>query len=296
MADNYNDVDFCEMMDKELKGLLSMTDEDKINEAAQYILDHTDKTPEIAVILGSGLGDYAERIKGADYINYRSIPFFPVSSVAGHKGRFVVGSDVLCMQGRIHYYEGNFADELAFPVRVLKRLGIETLIVTNAAGGVNRDFKSGDLMLITDHINLMGANPLIGRNLDTFGPRFPDMTEAYNKRLIEMAKLEAANLGIAMQQGVYAAFSGPNYETPAEIRMAAILGADAVGMSSVPEVIAARHCGIDVLGISLISNMAAGISENPLNHKEVMEAGIASCEKFCSLIDAIIKELLAEGY
>ncbi|MGI6021065.1 MAG: purine-nucleoside phosphorylase [Lachnospiraceae bacterium] len=269
---------------------MQFTDE-HYDKAVKYILEHTSHRPKKAIILGSGLGEYAENLKDADIINYEDIPNFPRSTVEGHKGRFVINDDIICMQGRVHYYEGYSMEEVTFPTRVLSLLGVRTLIVTNAAGGINKNFDIGDLMLITDHINFMGMNPLRGANKDRFGVRFPDMSEAYSLRLRETAAKKARELGIVLREGVYIAMSGPSYETPAEIRMAGIMGADAVGMSTVPEVIVAKHCGMEVLGITCVSNLAAGISEKPLSMEDVLEASIMVKDKFLRLIDGILEEL-----
>lgn len=267
----------------------------KISEAANYILDKTDIRPEIALILGSGLGSLADEIENAVYFAYSDIPHFPVSTVQGHAGRLVIGTlegkKVIAMQGRFHYYEGYKMEDVTFPVRVMKLIGVEKLIVTNAAGAVNTSFNPGDLMLITDHLNLTGDNPLIGGNLEKFGPRFPDMSSAYNKELIDKVRKVAKTIDINLQEGVYAAMSGPTYETPAEVKMVRILGGDAVGMSTVPEVIIAVHSGIKVVGISCMTNMAAGILEQPLDHGEVMETSAKVREKFTRLMKNVIKEI-----
>ena len=252
-------------------------------------------SPKIALILGSGLGALADEIQDAVKIRYHEIPAFKQSSITGHVGQLVIGElqgkEVLIMQGRIHYYEGYTIQEVVFPIKVLKKLGIEKLIITNAAGGVNETFDVGSLMFITDHLNLMGDNPLIGKNNDELGVRFPDMSEVYNKNLIDYAKNCAKKLGIKTVEGVYAANSGPSYETPAEVRMLRKLGADAVGMSTVPEAIVVNYCGMKILGISCITNFAAGIKDVKLSHEEVMEAGVAVRENFCSLIKEILKGL-----
>lgn len=267
----------------------------KIREAANYILDKTEIRPEIALILGSGLGALADEIENAEYFAYSDIPHFPVSTVQGHAGRLVIGTlegkKVVAMQGRFHYYEGYKMEEVTFPIRVMKLLGVEKLIVTNAAGAVNTGFNPGDLMLISDHLNLTGDNPLIGGNLEKFGPRFPDMSNAYNKALRDRVKKIAKSIGVELQEGVYAAMSGPTYETPAEVRMVRILGGDAVGMSTVPEVIIAVHSGIQVVGISCMTNMAAGILEQPLDHSEVMETSAKVREKFTTLMKNVIKQI-----
>ncbi len=230
---------------------------------------------QIGVILGSGLGDYAEALEDAKVLSYSEIPGFPVSTVPGHAGQFCVGTlhgkRVAMMRGRFHYYEGYSLWDVTLPVRVMQRLGVKTLIITNAAGGVNTGFDPGDLMVISDCFGMTGANPLFGPNLDEFGPRFPDMSKAFDGELRALAHRCAKARGTTLREGVYVQCSGPCYETPAEIRMLRVLGADAVGMSTVPEVIVARHGGLRVLGISCITNMAAGILDQPLNHEEVME-------------------------
>lgn len=250
--------------------------------------------PEIGIILGSGLGDFANNFSCIS-IPYTDIPGFETSTVAGHAGKLLFceinGKKIVLMQGRFHFYEGHSMEKVVFPVRVMKKLGIKTLIVTNAAGGVNVDFKAGDLMLIEDHINMLGTNPLIGKNDESFGVRFPDMSEVYKKNLRKIALTCAKDLGIELKKGIYLATTGPSYETPAEIRMFRGLGADAVGMSTVPETIVANHAGIDVLGISCISNPGAGISENPLTHQEVIDATNMAGEKFKKLLLNIIQNI-----
>jgi len=267
---------------------------DKINLAAAAI-ERAVGTAEIAIVLGSGLGDYAEELEDAKFIEYKDIPHFPVSTVEGHKGRWHTGTlhgkRVCMMQGRFHAYEGYDMQDVTMPVRVMQRLGVKTLIVTNAAGGVNLDFHAGDLMLIDDTINLAGRNPLIGLNLDEFGPRFPDMTYSLDRDLKQLTADTAKKLGIPLQRGIYCWLSGPTYETPAEIRMVRTLGADAVGMSTVPEIIVARHGGMRVLGISCITNMAAGVLDAPLNHAEVMEMGNKVKDTFQKLLDHVIQEM-----
>lgn len=263
-----------------------------MNEALDYIRSKTDFKPTVGIILGSGLGKFAQEIVKPVTIPYRDIPHFPVSTVEGHKGCLVMGKvcgkNVVCMQGRFHYYEGYSMKQVVFPVYIMKQLGVRTLIVTNAAGAINKSFSPGDLMLISDHINLMGTNPLIGRNDDKLGPRFPSMTEGYSLKLRDIAKTAAANSQINLQEGVYAALTGPSYETPAEIRFLRIIGADAVGMSTVPEVIAANHCGMEVLGISCITNMASGVTEKPLDHDEVIETSRKASERFITLVKSVI--------
>lgn len=276
-----------------------MTELQRVREAAAYIANKTALRPQVGLILGSGLGGLAEEIEDATILPYGDIPHFPQSTVPGHKGRLVIGrlagAPVVAMQGRFHYYEGYSMEQVVRPVRVMAQLGVKTLIVTNAAGGVNESFSPGDLMLIVDHINLFGTNPLIGPNEEAFGPRFPDMTEAYDKRLRALALQAAEELGIRLQQGVYMGLSGPTYETPAEIRAFRVLGADAVGMSTVPEVIAARHLGLRVLGISCVTNMAAGILPEPLSHEDVVRVSAEVGPKFSALIKAILAKLQQES-
>lgn len=260
----------------------------------EFIQKITNIKPEIGIILGSGLGNMANEIEGVK-IPYSDIPNFCTSTIEGHAGQLVIGylegKKVVAMQGRFHYYEGYAMKDVVLPIRVMKKLGIEKIIVTNAAGGVNKDFKPGDLMLINDHINFMGANPLVGKNTGEFGVRFPDMSEAYKKYLIEIAKNKAKDLEINIKEGVYVACSGPSYETPAEIRMFRSWGADAVGMSTAPEVVVANHAGIDVLGISCITNMAAGILNQPLLHDEVISTSRRIKKDFTALIKGIVKEI-----
>lgn len=251
--------------------------------------------PKTGIILGSGLGETAEEIKGIA-IPYSEIPGFKSSEVRGHEGKLIIGElcsePVIAMQGRLHYYEGNTLEEIIYPVRIMKLLGIKKLIVTNAAGGINKNFSPGDLMIITDHINMLGTNPLVGRNNDEFGTRFVDMTYAYDKELINIAETTAKELNIKTQKGVYAAMTGPTYETPAEVRMLRIIGADAVGMSTVPEVIAANHAGIKVLGISCITNFAAGIKDKPLSHEEVIETADRVKKDFKALVKGIVERII----
>lgn len=250
---------------------------------------------DIGIILGSGLGDYAGAMEGAVSVPYTDIPGFPRATVPGHAGLLVSGllhgRRAIMMRGRFHGYEGHSMEDVALPVRVMAQLGVGTLIVTNAAGGVNTSFRPGDLMLITDFINLSGSNPLRGPNLDAFGPRFPDMSAAFDPALRALALEQAGAHGIRLVQGVYCMMNGPCYETPAEIRMARALGADAVGMSTVPEVIAARHSGLRVIGVSCITNMAAGVLDRPISHEEVMETGERVKGTFKALLDCIIERL-----
>lgn len=265
---------------------------DKINAAAAYIRARIAECPQIGLVLGSGLGDYADTLENAVRIPYAEIPDFPVPTVQGHSGAMVFGKkngqSVVVLQGRIHYYEGLPQKEITLPIRVLAALGVKTLVLTNACGGVNLSFKPGDLMLISDHINFSGSNPLIGANLDAFGPRFPDMSDLYTASLRKAIKEVAVNNGISLQEGVYAMYSGPNYETPAEIRMFRTMGADTVGMSTVPEALVAGHCGMQVVGISCITNMAAGVLPVKLSHAEVVETAARVHDVFQKLIDIIL--------
>lgn len=250
---------------------------------------------DIAIVLGSGLGGYEEKLENAKSLRYEDIPGFPVSTVKGHSGKLVAGTlfgkKVLMMCGRFHAYEGYDLSLVTLPVRVFKLLGVSRLILTNAAGGVNKAFHPGAIMLINDYINFSGKNPLTGSNIEEFGPRFPDMSTAFSKSLREKAKETAKQENIKLEEGVYCWFNGPTYETPAEVKMASLLGADAVGMSTVPEVIVARHCGMEVLGISTITNLAAGIGEGEINHEEVMEVGRRVKNDFIRLMDGIVKAL-----
>ncbi|WP_245835730.1 purine-nucleoside phosphorylase [Virgibacillus ndiopensis] len=267
----------------------------QIQEACSSIKEKLTTTPSIGLILGSGLGILADKIENPVTILYKDIPHFPESTVSGHKGQLVIGTlegkQVIAMQGRFHFYEGYSMKQVTFPVRVMKELGIESIIVTNAAGGINKDFNPGDLMLITDHINNMGTNPLIGPNDEDLGVRFPDMSQVYDTSYIKHAENCAHNLGITVQKGVYVGNTGPTYETPAEIRMLRTLGGDAVGMSTVPEVIVSGHAGLKVLGISCISNMAAGILDQPLTHDEVIETTEKVREDFLRFVKEIIRTL-----
>jgi purine-nucleoside phosphorylase len=266
--------------------------------AAKTILSKTKLRPTIALVLGSGLGAFADELADATRIPYEKIPGFPRSTAIGHAGRLVIGKVghvvVAAMQGRVHLYEGYSAREVTFPMRVFGRMGIRAAILTNAAGGINLDYHEGALVSISDHINLQGANPLIGPNDERFGLRFPDMTQAYWKPYREMALVEAKRLGIELQEGVYAALAGPSYETLAEIRYLRAIGADLVGMSTVPEVIAARHMGIRVLGISCVTNMAAGVLDRPLVHTEVLETGERVKSQFIGLLRAVIPRIASD--
>jgi purine-nucleoside phosphorylase len=266
--------------------------------AAEFLLSQTPLRPQIGLILGSGLGSFAEELSEGVHVPYSVIPFFPRSTAIGHAGQMVIGYvgkvPVAAMQGRVHLYEGYSAQQVAFPVRVLGRMGVSTLVITNAAGGINPEYKQGALVLINDHINLQGHNPLVGSNDDRFGLRFPDMTQAYSKALREIARRAAQKLGKNLAEGVYAALLGPSYETPAEIRYLRSIGADLVGMSTVPEVIAASHMGIKVLAISCVTNMAAGILDKPLSYVEVFETTERVRADFVALLRAVIAEIAAD--
>ena len=268
-----------------------MKDEmNRIDMICAEILEKSNSTkPLVGLVLGSGLGQYAEAIENPVAFPYVSLPDFPVSTIAGHAGRLVIGQlcgkTVIAMQGRIHMYEGYRKEDVILPVRVMARLGIKTLILTNAAGGVTLDFEPGTLMLIRDHINFSGVNPLSGPNMEQFGPRFPDMSEVYSKCLRERLLIRCREKQLAVKEGIYMMFHGPSFETPAEIRMARALGADAVGMSTVLEAIAARHAGLAVLGISCITNFAAGVSNHVLSHEKVMETTSQSSRRFSQLLD-----------
>jgi len=267
----------------------------QINEARDFLMSKTDYRPTIGMILGSGLGTLADEIESPFTIPYSEIPHFAKSGAVGHANELVIGQlqgkTVVAMKGRFHYYEGFTLDEVTFPVRVMKALGVENLLITNACGAINTTFKPGDLMLITDHINLVGTNPLIGPNNDALGTRFPDVSQVYNRELRAIAAQVAKDQNIGLQEGVYAWWSGPAYETPAEIRMIRTLGADAVGMSTVPEAIVAVHGSMKVLGISCLTNMACGILDQPLNHAEVIEVAALVREKFIKLVKETIARM-----
>src|SRR6476661_4083574 len=258
--------------------------------AANFIFSKTTLRPKIALVLGSGLGAFADEFGSATKIPYAEIPHFPKSTAIGHAGKLVIGVvgeiPVAGMQGRVHLYEGYSARDVAFPIRVFALMGVKAVILTNAAGGIKREFTQGTLVVIKDHINLQGANPLSGPNDERFGPRFPDMSSAYDRRFREMAVGEGNRIGIGMYEGVYAALHGPSYETPAEIRYLRAIGADLVGMSTVPEVIAARHSGMRVLGMSCVTNAAAGILDQPLDHKDVLETAERVKGQFIGLLKA----------
>ena len=269
-----------------------MTILQRINEAYDYIRAQTAAAPEVGLILGSGLGEFCDRLENQQVIPFSAIPHFPISTVAGHDGAFVfgvyAGRSLVALRGRIHYYEGYTQQEVTMPVRVMAKLGVKTLVLTNAAGGVNLGYSAGCLMLISDHINYSGMNPLIGPNLEDFGSRFPDMSDVYTKALREKLKPLAAQAGIDLKEGVYAMFSGPSYETPAEVRFCRTMGGDAVGISTVPEAIVARHSGMQVVGVSCITNMAAGILSQPLDHTEVVETAARVKGDFTRLLELII--------
>ena|ERR1043166_235117 len=268
---------------------------DRAQRAAEQIRARTKTTPAIAVVLGSGLGAFADELVDATPVAYKEIHGFAQATVEGHAGRLVIGKagevPIAAMQGRFHFYEGYSLDDVTFPVRVLKLLGVQTLILTNAAGSLNTELTPGSLMIISDHINLMGANPLIGPNADRFGPRFPDLTSTYDPDLQNLVIEEAKAMNIDMRRGVYAALTGPSYETPAEIHMVRTLGADAVGMSTVPEAIVARHMEMRIIGISCITNLAAGVSNRPIDHSQVMEIGSRVRAQFTELLRRVISKL-----
>jgi len=267
----------------------------RVEAAARFLLKQTKLRPKIALVLGSGLGAFADDFTGATRIPYAKIPNFPRSTAIGHAGQLVIGKvdgiEVAAMQGRVHLYEGYSVKDVALPIRVFARMGVKAVILTNAAGGIKKDFTQGRLVVLSDHINLQGVNPLSGPNDENFGARFPDMSVAYDKRFRELALAEGRLLGIELGEGVYAALAGPSYETPAEIRYLKTIGADLVGMSTVPEVIAARHSGMRVLGISCVTNAAAGILAQPLDHNEVLQTGERVKGQFIALLRAVIPDI-----
>jgi len=269
---------------------------ERIMDAVGFIKKHCPSAPRVGVVLGSGLGEFADSISEPTAIAYADIPHFKRAGVAGHAGRLVLGkigpTTVAVMQGRIHYYEGHDIGDVVFPVRVLAKLGIQSLLLTNASGGINRDFRPGDLMVIRDHINLTGVNPLRGKNEERLGPRFPDMSALYDPAFQEIIASALEDIGLPARRGIYVGLSGPSYETPAEIRMLAALGADAVGMSTVPEAICARHMGLRVAGISCITNLAAGLSAQPLSHREVTETGERVKNNFIRLLNRVVPQLV----
>jgi purine-nucleoside phosphorylase len=268
---------------------------ESVKEAADTIRSRVREVPPIGIVLGSGLGDFANALGGTVSVPYDQLPHWPASRVVGHEGKLVVGTargrTIAALAGRCHFYEGHDLRTVTFAVRTLGLLGVKTLILTNAAGGVNTGFSQGALMVIDDHLNLMGNNPLVGANDDRFGPRFPDMTEVYSSRLRGIADRAGAAIGLLLPHGVYAGLMGPSYETPAEIRYLRTIGADAVGMSTVPEAIVARHMGMDVLGISCITNMAAGVLPQPLDHAEVMKTARRIRGQFIALLEGILEHL-----
>ena len=263
--------------------------------AAQFIASRCPLRPRIALVLGSGLGGFADELANAAHIPYADIPEFPLSTAIGHAGTLVIGEaakvPVAAMQGRVHLYEGYTPQQVAFPMLVFARMGVKAVVLTNAAGGINVSYSQGELVAIRDHINLQGHNPLIGPNDDRCGPRFPDMTDAYDPVLRAIAAEEASRAGIELHEGIYAAMLGPSYETPAEIRYLRTIGADLVGMSTVPEVIAARHIGMAVLAISCVTNMAAGMTGEKINHEEVLETGASVRAEFLALLRAVMPRI-----
>ncbi len=270
---------------------------EKLMRCCEDVRKRTGFVPRVAIVLGSGLGDYAENVQVEYELPYSEIEGFPVSTVPGHAGRFIFGYigeiPVACMKGRVHYYEGYPVSDVVLPIRLLKLMGAEILFLTNAAGGVNTSFHAGDLMLIKDHISAFAPNPLIGPNIDELGPRFPDMSEVYDRGLQKLIAGKAKENHIYLQEGVYAQMTGPSYESPAEIRMLRAMGCDAVGMSTVVEAIAANHMGMKICGVSCISNLAAGMSENPLSHKEVQEAADMAAPNFKRLVTEAVKGMAA---
>ncbi|HYN84497.1 MAG TPA: purine-nucleoside phosphorylase [Pyrinomonadaceae bacterium] len=263
--------------------------------AARTVRARAAEDPRVALVLGSGLGAFADELEGADAVPYEEVPGFARSTVEGHAGRLVLGRTggvpVVAMQGRFHSYEGYTLEEVTFPVRVFALMGVRSLVLTNAAGGLNNSYTQGSLIVISDHLNLLGDNPLRGPNDERLGARFPDMSEVYDREFQDVAVHEAHGMGVELRRGVYAALAGPSYETPAEIRMLRLLGADAVGMSTVPEAIVARHMGLRVLGLSCITNMAAGMEESPIDHAEVMETGARVRDTFAELLRRVIPKL-----
>ncbi|MBU5255396.1 purine-nucleoside phosphorylase [Tissierella praeacuta] len=264
----------------------------KVNESVKYIESIIELKPKIGIILGTGLGEFVDRLENQVIIPYEDIPNFPVSTAPGHKGRLVIaesmGKTVFCMQGRFHFYEGYSMEEVTYPIRVMQKFGIEKIIITNASGGLDPNFSPGDLMVIDNHINFMGYNPLIGKNQDDFGPRFVDMSKPYAPELIQIAHKAANNIGIDLRQGVYVGYTGPSFETAAEIKLFHSFGGSAVGMSTVPEVIVANHGGLKVLAISCITNLGTGILDIPLSVEEVFETATKAGEKFRNLLENIL--------
>ena len=267
--------------------------DERVRETAVFLYSKGVIRPETGIILGTGLNDYADRIKDPLVFSYNDVPYMEAGTVSDHRGQIVYGEyrgkKVIIMAGRFHYYENHDMDRTAYPARVMVALGVKRFIITNAAGCINTDWNAGDLMLISDHINLSGNNPLIGKNLDEYGPRFPDMTYTYNRELREKLAEKAAARGIKLREGVYAMFTGPSFETPAEIRFARTIGADAAGMSTVPEAIIANHAGLEIIGISFLSNMAAGVLDKPLTAEEVTEAALRIKDTFAEVADLAIE-------
>ncbi len=267
----------------------------KASEAAAVLLETVADVPGVAVVLGSGLGGFVERLEGRVVVPYASLPHVAVTTVAGHSGNVIIGAvgstRLIALQGRFHHYEGHDLEAATFPIRVLQRLGVTTLILTAATGGIRADLRPGDLVAVSDHINMLGANPLRGRNDDRLGPRFPDLTAVYSPRLRELAAEEAARLGIPLASGVYACMTGPSYETPAEVRMLRTLGADVVGMSTVPEAIVAKHAGMEVLAFALVTNAAAGVTGAPISHGEVLAAGREAQGRLADLIGGVLGKM-----
>lgn len=267
----------------------------KLNEACDYIKKQYDKTPLLGVVLGSGLGVFAQRLQNQKVINYEEIPHFHPTGVEGHEGKLIFGeingASIVAFQGRYHFYEGHSLDDVVLPVRILALLGARYLILTNASGGINRSYRPGELVCIKDHINMTGQNPLIGKNIEELGERFPDMTRTYTPELQELISSCAKSMGIEIKQGIYAGVLGPSYETPAEIEMLRTLGADLVGMSTVPEAIAANHAGLKIAGISCVTNMAAGIGGEKLTHEDVKLVAKKATEKFSDLLCSVIGEV-----
>jgi len=272
---------------------------EKFVEASEYIKARIENIPDTVIVLGSGLNSIVSDMDIKVSMDYKDIPHFSTSTVEGHKGELIYGelnyAPVLIMNGRIHYYEGYDVDQITFPIRVFKTLGVKNIILTNAAGGINLDYAPGDFMVIRDHINFSGISPLRGKNLDEFGVRFPDMTTVYDEEYMALTEQIACELGIIFNEGVYAYLQGPSYETPSEIKALRIMGADAVGMSTVPEAVVARHCGLRVIGISCITNMAAGILKSPLTHEEVQETSNLVKDKFINWIKLLIRALYLKG-
>lgn len=269
---------------------------EKLVNCVKAVRSKTDFVPKVAIVLGSGLGDYAQQIRVETEVSYQDIPGFPVSTVPGHAGKFIFGYvdavPVVCMKGRVHYYEGYDISDVVLPIRLMRLLGAEILFLTNAAGGVNTSFHAGDLMLIKDQIAVLAPNPLIGPNIEELGTRFPDMSEVYDRKLAQIIRETAGENDIYLQEGVYTQVTGPSFESPADVRMLGVLGTDAVGMSTVCEAIAARHCGMRICGISCICNLAAGLSENPLSHEEVQEAADKAAPRFKKLVTESVKRFV----